>query len=334
MKILFDHSSPFLLAHGGVQVQIEETKSALQRARVDVEFVRWWDEQQDGDAIHYFGPISNTYLTLAHRKCIPVVLTSFFSSTCNRSDNRLRAQGLLTRGLLALPGWDSVKSQLQWRTYREASQVIVGLEAERRVLQVVYGLPLSRISVVPLGLKKIYANVPLARRQGAYLISTGTIYDVKRSIELAQLARDAQVPILFAGDPYSGNDPYWKEFQRLIDDRFVLYARYVTDAEMLNLLSSARGFVLYSKYENWSLAAHEAAACGLPLLLPDMKWSRERFGDEASYFRSNSAKSSAKTLRDFYACNDRVPPRIEHYSWDDVAVRLIKIYENVTRSAT
>ena len=331
MKILIDHSSPFRLAHGGVQVQIEETKNALQRARIDVEFVRWWDEQQDGDAIHYFGPISSTYLTLAHRKCIPVVLTSFFSSTCNRSDIRLRAQGLLTRGLLALPGWDSVKSQLQWRTYRKASHLVVGLEAERRVLQIVYGVPASRISVVPLGLDEICTTSPHAPTKKAYLISIGTIYDVKRSVELAKLALESEVAILFVGDPYSQHDPYWKQFQRLVDDRFVFHQNHLLDrSAMMSLLSSARGFVLYSKYENWSLVAHEAAACGLPLLLPDLKWSRECFADQVSYFESNDAKANARTLKDFYASSDKLmAPRLRHFSWDDVAPRLAKIYRTV-----
>jgi hypothetical protein len=30
MKILFDHPNPFLLAHGGFQIQIEQTQKALE----------------------------------------------------------------------------------------------------------------------------------------------------------------------------------------------------------------------------------------------------------------------------------------------------------------
>jgi len=336
MKILFDHSSPFLLAHGGVQVQIEETKLALGRVGIDVEFVHWWEDQQKGDLIHYFGPISSAYLRLARRKGVPVVLTTFLSSTCNRSDLRLRIQGLVTRGLLALPGWDSVKAQLQWQSYREASHLIVGLEAERRVLQTVYGVPPSQISIVPLGLDNIYLATKQDRRPGTYLITIGTICDVKRSVELAELARAAEVPILFIGDPYSTTDPYWKRFKTLVDDRFVLYQNHRVDrAAMLNLLSSARGFVLFSHYENWSLAAHEAAACGLPLLLPDQTWSRECFFDQASYFKPDNLMSNAESLRNFYASSpDLPPPRIEHYSWDDVATRLIGVYNTVAKSTT
>src|ERR1700722_3282596 len=111
MKVLFDHSSPFLLAHGGVQLQIEQTRRALEAAHVEVEFVRWWDIQQKGDVIHYFGTIPPGYIRLARQKGIPIVLTTFLSATCNRKDLRLRIQGIVTQTLLRLPGWASLIAQ-------------------------------------------------------------------------------------------------------------------------------------------------------------------------------------------------------------------------------
>ena len=150
MKVLIDHSSPFLLAHGGAQVQIEQTKSALERIGIEVEFVRWWDDQQRGDVIHYFGSIPHHYLDLAHQKKIPVVLTAILSSTCNRSNFRLSLQGIVVRTLLSVPGWGSIQRQLQWSTFRKADTVVVGLNAECRVLERVYGVPRDGIAIVPL----------------------------------------------------------------------------------------------------------------------------------------------------------------------------------------
>jgi len=334
MRVLIDHSSPFLLAHGGVQVQIEQTKLALGRAGIGVEFVRWWDESQSGDVIHYFGAVPQNYLTLARQKRIPVILTAYFSSTCNRSDPRLRMQGMIVRGLLGLPGWGSIKTQLQWYSFREARQIVVGLQAEHHVLEIVYGVPPSRINVVPLGLDDVVLAVPPAKRTGDYLISVGTIRDVKRSVDLAKLALTAEVPILFVGNPYSELDPYWQEFQGLIDNRLVRYKPHVADrTSVMALLSAARGLVLFSEYENWSLAAHEAAAGGLPLLLPDLKWSRECFGDQATYFKRGDDQSNVRILKDFYlsAC-DLPAPHITRYSWDDVARKLIQIYERARTS--
>jgi glycosyltransferase involved in cell wall biosynthesis len=332
VKILFDHSSPFLLAHGGVQVQIEQTKAALARAGIEVDFLRWWNDAQLADVIHYFGSIPHQYLDLARQKRIPVVLTAYFSSTCNRSDLRLSIQGSIIRSLSALPGWGSIKAQLQWRTFREADHVIVGLEAERGVLRVVYGVPEARISVVQLGLNDVYLKrTASAKRESGHLITVGTIREVKRSAELAMMARQAEVPILFVGDPYSERDPYWNQFQSLIDSRFVLHRPHVRDVvAMSDLMSTARGFVLFSEYENWSLAAHEAAACGLPLLLPDRKWSRERFGGQARYFSQNDRRANVTELKNFHAEAGRLAaPQIEHYSWNDVAGRLMRIYRNV-----
>ena len=46
MKVLFDHPNPFLLAHGGFQTQIVQTKVALERIGVEVDWLRWWDDEQ------------------------------------------------------------------------------------------------------------------------------------------------------------------------------------------------------------------------------------------------------------------------------------------------
>src|SRR5438477_4046198 len=73
MKILFDHPSPFLLAHGGLQVQIERTKAGLESIGIEVQFLRWWDDSQPCDVIHYFERPFPSYVDLAHRKGIKVV---------------------------------------------------------------------------------------------------------------------------------------------------------------------------------------------------------------------------------------------------------------------
>ncbi len=93
MKILFYHSLPFALAHGGMQTHIEQTQAALQSIGLEVEPVRWWDNSQKGDLIHYFGIAPLDHIHFAQAKGIPVVITTLLAVTCNRSDFRLRLQG-------------------------------------------------------------------------------------------------------------------------------------------------------------------------------------------------------------------------------------------------
>jgi glycosyltransferase involved in cell wall biosynthesis len=157
---------------------------------------------------------------------------------------------------------------------------------------------------------------------------------VKGQVELAELARRAGVPVLFVGRPFHPDDPYWLRFNSLIDGRWVCHRPHVeTQQEMIALLQAARGFVLHSDYENWSLAASEATACGLPLLLPDRKWSRERFGDQAHYF-SRSSQQNVELLRQFHheAAQLR-PPELRLMTWTEVGQQLESVYAEVLRNS-
>ncbi len=332
MKILLDHPLPFALAHGGAQIQIEQTKIALEKNGVEVEFVRWWDAKQRGDLIHFFNVPRNEYLQHARAVGIPVVVTQLFTETCNRSDARLLRQGFLVKTALALPFGNGIKQQLAWNVFRNCAQNIVGLEAERRVLQTVYGVAPEKISIVPLGLSENYLRAGRGARNETHLICTGTITQRKNSVELAELARAADVPILFVGKPYSPDDPYWLRFKNLVDDRCVKHHPFVGgEPEMISLLQSARGFVLMSKHENWCLSAHEAVACGLPLLVQNQKWSQERFGNRARYFeKTGFSKRNAEILRKFWEDAPALPaPEIKLHSWDEVAKQLRAVYERV-----
>jgi len=330
MKILIDHPSPFLLAHGGAQIQIEQTKKALEQIGVEVEWLRWWDAEQKGDVIHYFGVAPMSFLQQARAKKIPVVMTNLFTATCNRSDAQLRLQGWITKVILGLPFGEGVKQKLHWRSFAACSRNIVGLAAEQQVLKLVHDIPAEHTAVVPLGLPDIFIDAGQGQRTEDYLICAGTITERKNCVPLARMALQSKVPILFVGKPYSKNDPYWLEFQALVDGGCVRHQPHVSDsAEMISILLRARGAVVMSWYENWCLTAHEAAACGLPLLLPDQKWSRERFGEAASYF-SGDLKRDTAVLRDFYErCPTLPAPKVRLFRWIEVAQQLKGIYETL-----
>ena len=45
MKVLINCDTPFILAHGGMQVQIEQSLAALTAIGVQAEPLRWWDDR-------------------------------------------------------------------------------------------------------------------------------------------------------------------------------------------------------------------------------------------------------------------------------------------------
>ena len=336
MKVLFDHPNPFLLAHGGFQIQIEQTKKALEEIGVEVECLRWWDNSQTGDLIHYFGVPPLTYLKQANTKNLPVVLTQLLSAQCNRSQAHLKLQGIVTRIIQKLPGFGSIRNQLKWQSISAASKVIVGLEAERHVLKTILNLPDDRIVTIPLAISSEFFRIHPARCTQNHLITTGTISEVKRSVELAQMARAAEVPILFVGKPYSETDPYWMQFKSLIDGKTIMHQSHIESKErLIELLCESRGYVLYSKYENWSLSTHEAVACGLPICVQDQNWSRERFGKQAFYLNAcSSNRENIQRLKDFYVTSHALhAPSVKLCTWTDTAAELKAVYEKVLSSS-
>lgn len=335
MKILIDSSGPpYFLAHGGAETQVMQTVSGLRELGVEVEFARWWDGKQSADLIHFFGVPSSGYLQFARAKRLPVVSTTLFTATCNRSPRQLALQGFMVSTLLkipAIPPWGSIRGQLTWKSFGECDMNIVGLEAEARVLETVYGLTRKQIGIVPLGLSEPFLQAGPGTRQHSYLITTGTITERKRSVELAKMAHLAKVPICFVGKPYDEKSAYWKEFQSLVDGAVVTHIPHTESIqEMIGLLQGARGYVLFSDYENWCLSAHEAIACGLPILVPDQPWSRELFGAQARYFSGWDIEHNAGTLSEFHSTCDSIPvPKIKLYSWRECATKLLPIYESL-----
>lgn len=313
-----------------MQVQIEQTLAALQALGVNAEPLRWWDDQQRGDILHQFGVAPVGTLQLARRQGMKVVMTLLLSQTCNRSRNQLWLRKLMIGALSRLPNQLGAGRNSVWASCSASDHIIVGLEAERRIVVENYRVPHAKVSTVPLGLPEAFLQAPPATRAGGYLISVGTIAPVKRSLELARLARSARVPVLFVGKPFEPANAYWREFSSLIDGTWVRHQPHVaSETELIKLYRAAGGFVLMSHYENWSFVAQEAAACGLPLLLMDLPWSRERFGGQASYFpRRWNDETYAATLKKFFEKAATLPaPHIKLHSWPEVAQRLKQIYE-------
>src|ERR1043165_4021034 len=115
MRVLFDHPMPFSLTHGGFQNQIEQTLRALREIGVEVEPLRWWDDSQRGDIIHYFGRPQRIYLDSAHNRGMKVVMAELLTQTGSRGRNALRLQkGIIRLSQKLVPiaftsrmGWDA-----------------------------------------------------------------------------------------------------------------------------------------------------------------------------------------------------------------------------------
>ena len=334
MKVLFDHPFPFFLAHGGAQLQIEQTKNALEVAGLGVEYVRWWDSAQEGQIIHYFGRPSASYIEFAHQKQKKVILSELLGGLGGRGAVARAAQQAIIRGTrLILPA--EFCARMAWDAYERADACVALTSWEAQLMRQMFSAPPEKVHVVPNGVEPVFLESAQTQR-GDWLVCAATITEVKRVLELAEAAVLARVPVWFVGRPFDEGLNYPGRFLRFArrHTSWVRYEGSVEDrAAMARVYREARGFVLLSRWETLSLAALEAAACGCPLLLSDLPWAHSVFGDQAAYCPVTTPRRTATALRKFYLQAPQRPIPRRPKSWSEVAKQLVAIYELVLRNS-
>lgn len=334
MKVLFDHNLPFLLAHGGMEIQIEQTKAALERIGVDVDYLRWWDANQSVDVLHYFGRIPVGLIQFAHAKGIKIVQAELLTGQGSRPMWQHYLHRFVIRGCEALLP-ESVVHHFNWSSRRLADACIALTPWEAQLMVEIFGAPANRVHVVPNGVEELFFRSAAAPR-GKWLVCTATITERKRVLELAEAAVSAQTPLWMIGRPYADGDPYARRFLQLANQHpsIIRYEGPVQDRNQLaDIYHGSRGFVLLSAMESLSLSALEAAAGQCPLLLSDLPWARTVFGDSVSYCPVTShTPTTAEHLRRFYDSAASLPCPLKPMTWVDVAHQLKAIYDTICAS--
>ena len=330
MKILLQHGFPFFLAHGGLQTQIEQTKLGLEAVGVEVEYLRWWDEQQTGDLILFFCRPGAGLIEMAHQKKIRVVLSDLLTGQGSRPAWKHRLHRWALKSVTALCP-SMISSKLSSYIYREADACFALTPWEAQLMTTIYGADARKVYVIPNGVEEVFLAEP-PRTRGKWLICTATVVGRKRVLELAQAALLAQTPVWIIGKPYAEDDPYFVAFQKLAQahPEFIRYEGSISDrAQMARIYREARGFVLLSTKESLSLSALEAAACECPLLLSDLPWARVTFKESAQYCPIASPAVTARHLRAFYEAAPTLALPPQPLTWRQVGEQMKRIYEEV-----
>ena len=331
MKVLFYHLKPFSLTHGGLQTQILQTRKGLEQQGVECDYLRWWDDRQTGDILHFFGRMPTPMLRMAHQKGMKVVLSDLLTEQGSRPDWRLKLQRMIMRAMAqGLP--DVFTASYYWDAYRLADACVALTSWEARLMTDLFGAPTKKTHVVANGVEDVFLS-SLPDQRGPWLVCTSTITERKRILELAEAAVLAKVPIWVIGKPYSEGDPYAERFLGLTRDHasIIRYEGPIGDrAKLAEVYRRARGFVLLSAMESLSLSALEAAACGCPLLLSDLPWAGTVFGPNAAYCPvTSSVARTAGFLRKFYDEAPGLKPPPKPQTWLEVGKQLKNIYESL-----
>ena len=163
MKILINCPLSFALAHGGQQIQVERTLAALQASGVQVETVRWWDQNQTADLIHYFGRMPAEHIKLAQQKGIKIVMGELLTAQGSRSHSQLRLQKFISRTVERLAP-RSFTAAFNWQSYQLADAVIAMTPWEKNLMNYLFGAPFEKIFIVPNGVEEVFLTAPKAER--------------------------------------------------------------------------------------------------------------------------------------------------------------------------
>ncbi len=332
MKVLLWTNIPFSLAHGGVQTHMDNLFKHLPSFGVETEPLRWWDQTQTGDILHTNTRPETAVVRLAHEKGMKVVMSDILDATASRSNFRLLLQKTTIRLAKRLAG--GLTAKLNWEVYQEADEIVFVLPREQQVAQYLFDATPSRCSVINHAVEpEALEQLALPEPQGDHLISVATIAPRKNTLVLARAAQIAKIPIVFLGKPFSEDDPYFAEFKKLIDGKYVRYPGFVPREEKYRLLRSAKGFCLLSFGETGCIAIHEASAAGLPLFLSDLAWARHGYTAAKTgitFVTPTQPEVVADQLINFYNQSRRLPHHVfPVQSWRDVAEQYVQVYRRV-----
>jgi alpha-1,3-rhamnosyl/mannosyltransferase len=188
---------------------------------------------------------------------------------------------------LSHPQWVRVrlrwlKSALWRSSARNADHIVTISEYSKQQIHQWFGIPNSRISVVPLGVDRRYFDgVDDVERERVrrklelphtFFLILGTIQprkNVERVIAAHLALPDKhrrEFPLVIAGRYGWGVDSLHSTLTRLSNDGPIRWLRYVTEADKLALLQTASALVFPSLYEGFGLPVLEAFAGGTPLI--------------------------------------------------------------------
>lgn len=300
---------------------------------------------QDIDIVYsHFAPYSIGVAMEAKARNIPVVMT--FHGPWSE-EIRLEGKGLKHRiKTMIAKSWEM-------KAYRLADAFIVLSETFRDILHHQYGVPLSKIHIIPGGADvarfKPAANRAAIRKKLQLEEGTTAVLTLRRLVNrmgLLQLleawkevARTVPDAVLFIG----GKGPLQGELESRIAE-YGLQSRvrmlgYIPDGELADYYQAADLFVVPSQaLEGFGLITVEAMAAGVPVMATPIGGNREilqKYRPDMLFAGKSSQDMSSGLIRllrhremwpTAEQCRSHV---LENYTWDRVSKQVDSVFNHV-----
>lgn len=258
-------------------------------------------------------------------------------------DRRIDIEAATTwRKKLTLRRWYGFL-RMQGKVARRVGRILTVSESSRRDIAKDFGVDISRIQVIPLGVDDVFAPPTQPRVPGRIVAMASADAPMKGIGTLleafAKLRTEREVELVLVTRPTPGG-----RTERMIDDlgiaEHVRFVSGISDAELVELMGSAEVACVPSLYEGFSLPTAELMACETPLVVsragaipevvgPDGECADlVAPGDVGELERAIAAQldDPERRARMGKAGRARV---LERFSWHAVAVATAAAYEEV-----
>lgn len=309
---------------GGGEIQIEMIYKYLKKKNINVYKFNSWDPKKKTNIYHFFSCMGGSLNFCNYLKSIEkkLIISSSLWITKDTYQNYDIGQ---------------IKAQLS-----TADRIIVNSEKEKDQLSNILDIDNENFRVVYNGFepdllqyrnKKFKKSSKVPPNWDEYIICLANIESRKNQNLLIEACRLSQKKLILVG--HIREKDYFRSLE-IDNNNSVIYYGAVENhsKEFFSLLLNSKCFVLPSTLETPGLAALEAAALGIPIIVTSEGCAKEYFGGIESYY--NGKRGNVKELSDLISkvclnptlgtvnLND-----IQKYSWNNCIDNQILAYEEL-----
>jgi len=316
MKIFFNTYSAAFQCPGGGEIQLLKSKEALERRGHEVVLFNQWEHSlEDADVLHHFSVQGGAYniCVYAHGNNIPLVVSPILWLGEHIAEYPMGEIGFTL----------SLADVICPNSRAEVERFLPHIHVSEDKYHVTHnGVDTTFFDPVSADIFISHFGI-----EQPFVLCVGNIENRKNQSVLLEAASISGVHVVLVGNIRDAQ--YYRNLENRFYGKFSYLGYLEHDSEMLRSAYSACSvFALPSLLETPGLAALEAAAAGVPLVITREGCTAEYFGTNAFYVDPASPHDVAEKLVLAIKSNTRdlLKEHVRQFSWDRVAEELEQAY--------